>query len=153
MLCPFLAARVLALAGALSTLAGCGGSPVGAHRFNQPGERLILADEIAKTGAVNAWEAIQRTPTFLSTAQNNRGEPARVWRRGRGSVVLKETPAVIIDGVTAGDIGVLTSIQATRIAWIRILTASAATSRYGTSAGAGAIVVQTKGADQEVSRH
>lgn len=144
--------RALALAGALALLAGCGGAPVSAHRFNQPGERLILADEIVKTGAVNAWEAIQRTPTFLSTTQNNRGEPTRVWRRGRGSVVLKETPAVIIDGVAASDISVLTSIAATRIAWIRVLTASAATSRYGTSAGAGAIIVQTKGADQEVSR-
>ena len=152
MRCPMLGLRALALAGTLILFAACAAAPAGAHRFNQPGERLILADDIAKTGALNAWEAIERTPTFLSTAQNSRGEPGRVWRRGRGSVVLKETPAVIIDGVTMSDISVLTSIAATRIAWIRVLTASAATSRYGTSAGAGAIVVQTKGADQEVSR-
>lgn len=133
-------------------VAACGRPPGGVHRFNQPGERLILADEIAKTGALNAWEAIQRAPTFLSTMQNARGEPTRAWRRGRGSVVLRETPAVIVDGVTSSDLSVLATIAAPRIAWIRVLTGTAATARYGTSAGAGAIVVQTWGSDPAVSQ-
>lgn len=136
----------------LALASACGRPPGGAHRFNQPGERLILADEIAKSGALNAWEAIQRTPTFLSTMQNSRGEPTRAWRRGRGSVVLRETPAVIVDGVTSSDLAVLTTIAAPRIAWIRVLTGTAATARYGTPAGAGAIVVQTWGSEPAISR-
>lgn len=143
---------VLALAGSAGA---CGPAPFRAQRFNQPGEKLILADEIAKTGALNAWEAIQRTPTFLSTTQNARGEPARVWRRGRSSVVLRETPEVIVDGVVASDIGVLATIAADRIAWIRILTGTVATARYGTHAGSGAIIIQTWGAEgqNQFARH
>lgn len=114
------------------------------HVYAPPGEKLILADEISRSGARNAWEAIKRTPTFLSTMENGRGEPTRLWRRGRGSIMLRETPIVVVDGVVASDLAALSSIPAEQIAWIRVLTGAAGTARFGTQGGGGAIMIQTR---------
>ena len=120
----------------------------GYKRYEPPGERLIAADEIGQTGPTNPWEAVQRSRTFLSTTLNSRGEPGRVTRRGRGSIVVRERPVVIIDGVRVSDVGALVTVPAGTIAWIRILTATASTAAYGAQGGSGAIIVQTFGADR-----
>jgi outer membrane cobalamin receptor len=131
---------------AILALAACASSQHrgGQRVYTPPGEKLILADEISKSGARNAWEAIKRTPTFLSTMENGRGEPTRLWRRGRGSIVLRETPVVVVDGVIASDLSALSSIPAEQIAWIRVLTGAAGTARFGSQGGAGAIMIQTR---------
>ena len=138
--------RAACVAGVLIALCAC--APPQAtqsrHVYLSPGEKLILADEISRTGARNAWEAIKRTPTFLSTMENGRGEPTRLWRRGRGSILLRETPIVVVDGVIASDLATLSSIPAEQIAWIRVLTGSAGTARFGTQGGGGAIMIQTR---------
>jgi outer membrane cobalamin receptor len=133
-------------AGVLFALGACAPAQIDSsrHVYLPPGEKLILSDEISRTGARNAWEAIKRTPTFLSTMENGRGEPTRVWRRGRGSILLRETPIVVVDGVIASDLAALSSIPAEQIAWIRVLTGSASTARFGTQGGAGAIMIQTR---------
>jgi len=137
-------ARFLA-ACALVTVSACASAPAheSRHVYAPPGEKLILADEIARTGARNAWEAIKRTPTFLTTMESSNGTPTRMWRRGRGSVLLREAPLVVIDGVISTDIGILVSIPAEQIAYIRVLTGAASTARFGTQGGAGAVMVQT----------
>lgn len=134
------------VAGVLVALCACGPARTGEsrHVYVPPGEKLILADEISRSGARNAWEAIKRTPTFLSTMENGRGEPTRLWRRGRGSIMLRETPIVVVDGVIASDLGALSTIPAEQIAWIRVLTGAASTARFGTQGGGGAIMIQTR---------
>lgn len=130
--------------------AGCGPAVRGPHLYQTPGEQLILADEIAKSGATNAWEVVSRS-SHMSTSTNSRGEPTRMWRRGRSSLYASETPIVVVDGVESVDIQILSQIRADRIAWMRILTASASASRFGTDGGAGAVIVQTWGAEQDVA--
>lgn len=132
--------------GVLLALGACAPAQIDSSRrvYLPPGEKLILSDEISRTGARNAWEAIKRTPTFLSTMENGRGEPTRLWRRGRGSILLRETPIVVVDGVIASDLAALSSIPAEQIAWIRVLTGSASTARFGTQGGSGAIMIQTR---------
>lgn len=145
----------LVVACALATLCACAAAQKhDGHRvYSPPGEKLILADEISRSGARNAWEAIKRTPTFLSTMENGRGEPARLWRRGRGSIVLHETALVVVDGVIASDLTALSWIPSEQIAWIRVLTGSASTARFGSQGGGGAIMIQTKVGDSGTGAH
>ena len=134
----------LALMAIIALCACAPAKTAGSRRvYAPPGEKLILADDIAKSGARNAWEAIQRTPTFLSTMENSGGTPTRMWRRGRGSILLRETPLVVVDGVISTDIGMLVSIPAEQIAYIRVLTGSASTALFGTQGGSGAVMIQT----------
>jgi outer membrane cobalamin receptor len=137
---------------ALLVLSACAGAhpDEGRRLYSPPGEKLILADEISRTGARNAWEAIKRTSTFLSTMENNRGEPTRLWRRGRGSIMLRESPVIVVDGIIASDLAALASIPAEQIAWIRVLTGSAGTARFGSQGGAGAIMIQTRIGDSSI---
>jgi len=140
--------------GALMVMSGgCGPAIHPAHGYAPPGEQLILADEIERSGATTAWEVLLRS-SHVSTTSTADGEPSRMWMRGRGSLYLRETPIVVVDGVESVDIQILSQIRADRIAWIRILTASASAARFGTDGGAGAVIVQTWGAEQEVAdRH
>lgn len=133
--------------------AGCGQPLRTVHRYDAPGEQLILAEDIAASGATTAWEVV-RGMTHMSTSTTASGEPSRMWRRGRGSIYGSETPIVVVDGVESLDIQILAQIRADRIAWIRILTSTASAARFGTDGGGGAVIVQTIGADQDVaSRH
>ena len=134
-------------------VAGCGQPLRSIHRYDAPGEQLIVADDIAASGAANAWEVV-RELTHMSTTTTANGDPARMWRRGHASIYGSETPIVVVDGVESLDIQVLAQIRADRIAWIRILTATASAARFGTDGGGGAVIVQTFGADQDIAaRH
>jgi hypothetical protein len=115
---------------------------VGAHGYSPPGEQLILHDEIAQSGATDAWDVVRRL-TNMHTTATVAGEPSRMYRRGHGSLVIRETPLVVVDGVQSTDIRILTDVPADQIAWMRVLTGAVGTTRYGASAGAGAVIVQT----------
>ena len=129
---------------------GCGPAIHSAHTYSPPGEQLILADEIAQSGATTAWEVVLRS-SHMSTTSTANGEPSRMWLRGRGSIYIRETPVVVVDGVESVDIQILSQIRADRIAWIRVLTGTASTARFGTEGGAGAVIVQTWGAEQDAA--
>lgn len=131
-------------------VAGCGQPLRGIHRYDAPGEQLILADDIAASGATNAWEVV-RLLTHMSTTTAPNGDPARMWRRGRESIYGSETPIVVVDGVESLDIQILSQIRADRIAWIRILTSTASAARFGTDGGGGAVIVQTVGAEPDAA--
>jgi len=121
--------------------AACGHN-VGPRSYDPPGEQLILPDEIAKSGATDAWEVVRRL-THMTTTTTASGEPSRMYRRGHGSIMIRETPLVVVDGVQAPDLEILTEVRADQIAWMRVLTGVAGTTRFGASAGAGAVIVQT----------
>ena len=67
-----------------------------------------------------------------------------MWYRGRGSILLDETPLVAIDGVPQTDFHILGTLLANAIDNIRILSASEGTVLYGIRAGGGAILIQTR---------
>jgi len=91
---------------------GCGHN-VHPRSYDPPGEQLILHDEIIKSGAVDAWEAVRRL-SHMTTSTTASGEPSRMYRRGHGSIVIRETPMVVVDGIQATDLQILTQVRPTR---------------------------------------
>lgn len=108
------------------------------------GSILITESMIAESGALTAWEVIKRKAPQISYRENNAGEPTRVWRRGRGSILLNEAPLLYVDGARISDLKALDQIPASSLESIRILTGLDGTTRYGTNAVGGVILVQTK---------
>jgi TonB-dependent starch-binding outer membrane protein SusC len=110
----------------------------------KPGEQLITAEAIQQSGAATAWDVIQRAAPNIQVRENRNGEPTRMWRRGRGSIVLNEAPLLFLDGVKIADFRALDLIPAGTIREIVILTGIEGTTYYGTNAVGGVILVTTK---------
>ena len=109
----------------------------------RPGEIAIDQASIERSGAGNAWEVIKRAaPQFSFT--ESRGHPVRMWRRGRSSLLLNDSPLLFIDDVRTPDFRNLELIPARTINHIRILTGIEGTTYYGTGAEGGVILVYTK---------
>lgn len=122
--------RVLLLSfGILVLVAGCGASR---ERGTASTSRNILtADEIAKTSAFNAYDAVRlRRPAFLSPHV-----PPGVGRK---------QPPVYLNGIYFGEVESLKDIQVIDIKEIQYLDSKDATTFYGTGYVAGVIMVTTK---------
>jgi hypothetical protein len=94
----------------------------------------ILADEIERASATNAYELVQQLrPTFFRS-------------RGAESITnpTPPTPVVYLDEVRYGSIADLRNIPASNVLEIHYLSAIDATSRFGTGHTGGAILVKTK---------
>ena len=113
-------------------------------RRNTAGLSSLSADAIERTGARTAWEALQRTVPFFTFNDNNRGGTSRIEHRGRSSIVLRDQPIILIDGVELNDFGSLTSMPASDIDEIEVLTGIDATTYYGTGASKGVIRIRTR---------
>lgn len=124
----------------------------GPHRSSQaleivqtkPGEQVITEEAIRESGASTAWEVIRRAAPNIQVRENKHGEPARMWRRGRSTMLLNDAPLVFLDGVKVGDFRALDMIPAQTIRRIEILTGIEGTTYYGTNAVGGVILVHTK---------
>ena len=126
-----------------------------AHASQRPSEgetqrtahsrRIVTAETIEHSGARTAWEALQRTVPFFTFKDNNRGGAAGIEHRGRSSIVLRDQPLVLMDGVELNDFTTLTSIPAADIREIEVLSGIDATTYYGTGASKGVIRIWTKG--------
>lgn len=123
------------------TLAACAstGGPA-----NSSGDRnIITADDVASVPqATNAYDVINRLRPFWLT-QNG----PRSLSNGGGNQVAdvgSVGTVVFIDGVKAGDLEQLKSINASAITQIRFLDASEATAIHGTGFMYGAIEVTTR---------
>jgi len=114
-------------------------------RRNTDGRRIVTAETIEHSGARTAWEALQRTVPFFTFKDNNRGGTSGIEHRGRSSIVLRDQPLILMDGVELNDFTTLTSIPATDIREIEILSGIDATTYYGTGASKGVIRIWTKG--------
>ncbi len=85
-------------------------------------EDEILAEQIAETGAINAWDAVGAIkPDWLTT-------------RSRTGAFR---PLVYVEGQRQGDINELRNIQASRIAKIRYINPYEAERRWGADHSAG----------------
>lgn len=111
-----------------STVAACShGAPQGVA----PNSDIIRRDELSKSSALNAYEAVQRLrPQFFRS-------------RGRTSIIRQQstTPTVILDDRPLGDVSYLRDLAVSTIYEIRYLTASQAQTKYGSGYPGGAIVV------------
>jgi len=126
--------RGLSLLAAACAVMGACSSP-GARAGRPTTRNVILADDIARVGATNALEAIQRLQPRMLAKQ-----------RGPSSINFENQTqiAVYLDGTRFGGIETLSLIEATPILEIRFLSASEATFRFGTGNSGGAIVITTR---------
>jgi len=97
---------------------------------------VITAEEIAKSGVNNAYDAVKSL------------RPA--WLRTRGAISTQpDSPGsggiqVYLDGVHLGGIDELDNVVAERVQEMRYLSANDATTKYGTGHTQGAIEITTK---------
>jgi hypothetical protein len=114
---------------ALATACAHGGT-----KRNQRDPNLITQDEIEKSTAANAYEAVQTLrPSFLHA----RGVPT-TWQ-GTPQLAM-----VYLDGMKLGDATQLERITTVGIVSIRYLNAIDANQRYGRGHEGGAILVDTR---------
>jgi hypothetical protein len=126
--------RALSLVAVACALVASCSSP-GAKPGRPAIRNVILADEIARVGATNALEAIQRLQPRMLAKQRG---PSSINFENQNQIV------VYLDGSRFGGIETLSLIQAMPIIEIRYLSASEATIRYGTGNSGGAIVITTR---------
>lgn len=145
---PSLRLRSLAAFVAVAGLtAGCGRNTTTARDdvlVAPDGRRIISERAIEHSGARTAWDALQRTVPFFSFNDGTRGRPGRVEHRGRSSIVLRDQPLILVDGVQLNDFAVLGGIPAADLLQIEVLTGIDATTYYGTNATKGVIRIWTK---------
>ena len=109
---------------------------------------LITREDIVRSGATDAFEALRLANTHLSLSES-RGQmtlarQVQATSRGRSSLVLSAQMLLVVDDVLRLDVSALHEIPADNILWIRVLTSLEATPIYGTEGGNGAIVVRTR---------
>jgi outer membrane cobalamin receptor len=111
----------------------------------QPTREVITAEDIARTGATTAWEALERLVKYAVFTRTSRGDPNRIRRRGASSLVLHEDMRIYLDGIRILDVQELDETPAGVIDRIEVLSGLDGTTRYGTGAGDGVILIFTKG--------
>lgn len=109
------------------------------------GDRIFITQEqIARSGASNAWEALKRNAPQLTYRENRQGQPSVLERRGRSSLLLNDAPLLFVDGVQMPDFKNLQTLPAAQVASIEILDGNDGTTYYGTGAEGGVILIRTK---------
>jgi hypothetical protein len=136
-------ARVLMAAVLLAVSSGCSSSgssssATGAPRAPSRQQDVITAAEIAERAAdaSNALQVVQKLrPQMLTT--RGRFSPADSSDAGA-------RPRVVVDGVAIGQVENLVNVNAISVMEIRYISATDATTRFGTGYVGGAILVTTK---------
>ncbi len=131
----------------LLALTACRHGTEGGGRGASPtpdGRRVVDQEAIERSGARTAWEALQRTVPFFTFRTGARGRPTRVEHRGRSSIVLRDQPLILVDGVEVMDVTALGGMPAADLLDIEVLTGVDATTYYGTNASNGVIRIRTK---------
>ena len=142
-----LAVAPLASVALAALLAGCSHPPRAAPNDIPPsaeGRRVIDQQTIEQSGARTVWDVLQRTVPFFVFKTNSRGRPTRVEHRGRSSIVLRDQPLILVDGVEVKDFTALGDMPASDVLDIEVLTGVDATTYYGTNATNGVIRIRSK---------
>jgi outer membrane cobalamin receptor len=136
--------RVCSIAVTVAAVAqlGCGPTlhPATAARHEA---RLITREDIERSGAVDAFDAIKRAGSYLNISERKRGD-IRITERGRSSFMLSPQILLIVDGVMMTNLNSLHDIRAENLDWIRVMTGAEATPQYGTDAANGVVLVATR---------
>jgi outer membrane cobalamin receptor len=122
-------------------LLGCG--PTIRHDSPRHDARLITREDIERSGAVDAFDALKRAGSYLNVSERKPGE-VRITERGRSSFLLSPQILLIVDGVTRTNLNVLHDIPAENVEWIRVLTGAEATPQFGTDAANGVLLIATR---------
>jgi hypothetical protein len=138
------AASVLLVASAW----GCATHHSGDQRAPRRDPNLITQEDIVRSGANDAFEALRLAHTNISLSES-RGQftlahQVQATSRGRSSFELSPQMLLVVDEVQRLDVSALHEIPAANIAWIRVMSSMEATPLYGTEGGNGAIVVRTR---------
>ncbi|PYO75121.1 MAG: hypothetical protein DMD64_01420 [Gemmatimonadetes bacterium] len=108
-------------------------------------ERILITEAmIARSGGQTAWEVLRREVPQMSYGENRNGQATGMGRRGRSSLLLKESPMLFIDGVRIQELITLQQLPASTVLSIEVLTGAEGTTYYGTDAVGGVILVRTK---------
>ena len=132
----------LTLVGASSCLRAAAGDP-NVNNTSPPG-RIVTAEDITRSDASTAWEALGLLGAYLRLEEDSRQRPVRITARGRSSILLRSEPQVFVDGVRLVEYTVLKSMDSSLIEKIELVTGPQASIRYGTNAGHGVIVITTR---------
>lgn len=108
------------------------------------GTFLITAEQIEKSGARTAWQVLKQSAPMLQTTDDRNGRPAKLGRRGRASLMLDDSPMILLDGIRIADFRALDDIDAQTISTIYIYDGVEGTTYYGTNSVSGVIVIKTK---------
>jgi outer membrane cobalamin receptor len=131
-------------AGLVVAMVACGATRPGDVGAGAPAAaKVVTAEQIVASGAKNAWDALRLVVPNVQLRETSRGQPARIQRRGRGSIYLDDQVRVILDHVRVYDLQILREVAATEILTIELFTGLDATTYYGASSTAGLIVITT----------
>ncbi len=109
-----------------------------------PDGHLITQADILRSKATNAMEAIERGRTHLLLQRPGAGRYVKISHRGADSFVLGNEILLVVDGNRVRNPQrMLQSIPARSIIYIQILSGREASTRWGSEAGNGVIVVRT----------
>ena len=111
-------------------LSACASAP--AHKAATNSRTVILSEEIAKAGFIDAYSTVQSL------------RPQWLVARGTTSINSPETIKVYLDGSLLGTPETLRQIATNSIASIRYMDSMEASNRYGLDHGLGAILVYSK---------
>lgn len=115
-------------------LAACATATTGTGRLSAGDRDVLTAAEISQSGGATAYEVIaQLRPEFLRS-------------RGISSLLAATAPTAVVymDNVQVGGLDVLRTVGAQAISRVEYLSASDATTRFGTDHTGGAILISTK---------
>ena len=123
---------------------GCAHAVRHEHAATKPIGLFIDEDRIQRSGGATAWDVLKREAPVMSFREDRNGQPSRLGRRGRASILLQDSPLVFLDGVRMEDFRVLADLPAATLQDIWVLNGIDGTTYYGTDAVAGVILVRTK---------
>lgn len=110
--------------------------------------RVLDATDIQKMNARDAWGVLRSAGVLATFSESSRGEPIRLrGRRGRSSFVVSQADelVLVLDGVRITDVDRLRVLPASALTRVEIIGGREATTRFGTNAGAGAVLLTTTG--------
>ena len=131
-----------AAAGAAATASAA--DPNGAGTMPTDG-RVVTSAQIARWNLADAYEVMERIGGY-NTEESTRGNVRVRQRRGQPSMTSApgDRPIIVVDNNVVNDASFLRRIRAQQLDRVVILSPAAAGARYGTGAGAGAILLFTK---------
>lgn len=111
-----------------------------------PSALVVTAAEIEGMRVRNVSEVVRRVaPSMVGTPNHQVGGYARLQGRTINSLLDRQPPVVVVDGVRVSDAAeVLGSLQPSEVDRLEILRGSAGGWAYGSSGAAGAILVTTR---------
>src|SRR5438105_15037677 len=123
----------------LLAVLACGPSVQHANNHTATRGILITEERIKESGGKTAWEVIKRAAPVFSTHESRTGRPASMERRGRGSILLEDSPIIMLDGVRVSHFQVLEPIPAGTVFRLYILPGAEGATHYGTNARGGVL--------------